>query len=284
MSIKEHEVTVPERLKVLHAKSQLKWDQLAKILDVSASMLHQVKRGHRNLSEQAIHRLGEAERKLETAEEDETIANLRGIGIAAFGTDIFEDESTRKRGPHDAHIRMRLDCLLDMIETYDQDQLELARKSFAELADKDKQFGKIFGEVASVIAHVWLRRMSNKTDPKITADFDKEPGRERPLDSSSVGKTDLTGTSKYRNTTGEMKLTLKRLLNDVRRLTKPAGMKAKLADALDVPQSRVSEWLSGKHEPSGEMTMRIFNWVEDPDRKSKKARPCVEARPGGRPE
>ena len=34
-----------------------------------------------------------------------------------------------------------------------------------------------------------------------------------------------------------------------------------------VPQARVSDWLSARHKPSGEMALRILNWVNDPKRK-----------------
>jgi len=83
-------------------------------------------------------------------------------------------------------------------------------------------------------------------------------------------RKDLTWDSDFRKVSGEMKqVTVKGLLNDVRRLTKPAGMKAQLADALGVPQARVSEWLSEKYIPSGDTVLRILNWVNDPKRKPK---------------
>jgi transcriptional regulator with XRE-family HTH domain len=64
-----------------------------------------------------------------------------------------------------------------------------------------------------------------------------------------------------------VKSELKQLLADVRRLTKAKGAKAQLAKKLDVPQSRLSEWLAGKYEPSGEIALRLRNWVHPPGAK-----------------
>lgn len=99
--------------------------------------------------------------------------------------------------------------------------------------------------------------------------LDQELGVNPESENQSVDpeQKDLTQTSNFRNTPGEMKLTLKGLLNEVRKLTEPSGMKARLAADLKVPQARVSEWLSGKHDPSGEMTLQLFNWVENQKRK-----------------
>jgi transcriptional regulator with XRE-family HTH domain len=110
----------------------------------------------------------------------------------------------------------------------------------------------------------WLRHCV--TDPDAIIPFLED---RRAADLADAAKIDLTESSEFRKVAGDMKLTLKSILDDVRRLTEPAGMKAKLAVALDVPQARVSEWLSGKHEPSGEMTLRIYNWVNDPKRQNK---------------
>ena len=77
----------------------------------------------------------------------------------------------------------------------------------------------------------------------------------------SGAKTDLTSKSENRNFEG-VKSEMKRLLGSVRRLVAPKGAKAKLAAHLKVPPSRVSEWLAGKYEPSGEIALRLYHWVE----------------------
>ncbi len=80
-------------------------------------------------------------------------------------------------------------------------------------------------------------------------------------------KSALDTNTEVRNSTSEMKLTLEALLSKVRHLTEPVGMKAKLAADLGVPATRVSEWLAGKHDPSGEVTLQLLNWVERQKRK-----------------
>lgn len=52
-----------------------------------------------------------------------------------------------------------------------------------------------------------------------------------------------------------------KLLAKIRNLTRKKGMKSRLASFLKVPPSRISEWLAGKYEPSGEVTLQLLNWV-----------------------
>lgn len=82
-------------------------------------------------------------------------------------------------------------------------------------------------------------------------------------------KIALTKNSDFRKSFADMKSVLKQLLDKVRTFTEPAGMKSKLAADLGVPQARVSEWLSGKHDPSGETTLQLLRWVELQERKAK---------------
>ena len=79
------------------------------------------------------------------------------------------------------------------------------------------------------------------------------------------GKEDLTGTSEMRKVEG-VKSEIQRLLARVSRLVAAKGTKAKLAETLEVPQSRLSEWLGGKCDPSGETTLRLLRWVEQQER------------------
>jgi len=66
-----------------------------------------------------------------------------------------------------------------------------------------------------------------------------------------------------------MSLNMATLMKRLQRLTEPSGMKGKLAKALGVPQPRVSEWLAGKYEPSGETTLRLLHWVGQQERQQK---------------
>lgn len=58
-----------------------------------------------------------------------------------------------------------------------------------------------------------------------------------------------------------MKSELEELLCTARRLTKPRGMKTKLAKALRVPLPRVSDWLAGNYMPSGRRALELREWV-----------------------
>jgi len=71
----------------------------------------------------------------------------------------------------------------------------------------------------------------------------------------------LTETSEIRKNKN-VNTEMDRLLARVRALVLAKGMKAKLAATLNIPQSRLSEWLGGKCDPSGETTLRLLKWVE----------------------
>jgi len=88
-----------------------------------------------------------------------------------------------------------------------------------------------------------------------------DPGNKR-----MIGKKEaLTETSKVRNDRADMKSALGRLLDDTRKLTRARGTKSKLANALGVPQARLSEWLAGKYAPAGEAALRLRELVDAPE-------------------
>lgn len=62
-------------------------------------------------------------------------------------------------GTLDGYIQMRLEMLLDLIETYDDAGLDAAEQRFSELARKDREFGKLHDQVASIISQMRLRRL-----------------------------------------------------------------------------------------------------------------------------
>jgi len=49
------------------------------------------------------------------------------------------------------------------------------------------------------------------------------------------------------------------LLLRLQTATEPSGKKTELAEYLGKPPQRVSEWLSGKHEPGAEVTLLMQN-------------------------
>ena len=75
----------------------------------------------------------------------------------------------------------------------------------------------------------------------------------------------LLSYSENRNSLS-VKTEMEKLLSRVRRLVSGKGMKAKLAAEIDVLPPRLSEWLAGKYQPSGEVTLRLLHWVEQQER------------------
>jgi DNA-binding transcriptional regulator YiaG len=55
---------------------------------------------------------------------------------------------------------------------------------------------------------------------------------------------------------------LPRLINRLKQATAAHGKKSELAEWLGVHRQMVTDWLSGKQEPGGEMTLRMLQWVE----------------------
>ena len=74
-------------------------------------------------------------------------------------------------------------------------------------------------------------------------------------------KKELTDAYVARKSYG-MKSPLDVLVARIAKATRPHGKKAALAQFLKIPQSRVSEWLHGKGQPGGEVTLRLLEWVE----------------------
>lgn len=84
----------------------------------------------------------------------------------------------------------------------------------------------------------------------------------------AILKTQLTETSQKRRTGIEMKseFSLKALLADLKTATKSRGKKAELAKRFKISQASLSEWLRGKKEPGGDITLQLLNWVENSKR------------------
>ena len=62
---------------------------------------------------------------------------------------------------------------------------------------------------------------------------------------------------------------LNALLERLVRLLRKRGSKKHLALLMGVPPPRLSEWLTGKHEPSAETTLRLLEWVQAEEAKQK---------------
>ncbi|MBI5384449.1 MAG: helix-turn-helix transcriptional regulator [Verrucomicrobia bacterium] len=61
------------------------------------------------------------------------------------------------------------------------------------------------------------------------------------------------------------------LLERLNQATAARGQKMALAQTLGVPPARVSEWLSGKKEPGGAVTLRLLDWVEEWERQQQES-------------
>jgi transcriptional regulator with XRE-family HTH domain len=102
--------------------------------------------------------------------------------------------------------------------------------------------GQIYGDIATTIQQFHrhhrqeIERFPKHLLPKFPSVDNSEKRKSEPID-------------------------LGELLERVRVLVAAKGMKARLAAELGVPHSRVREWLSGKYEPSGEVTLRLLRWV-----------------------
>jgi len=68
----------------------------------------------------------------------------------------------------------------------------------------------------------------------------------------------------------EVKAQLPNLLVRLNQATRESGRMSALAELLGVPLASVSRWLSGKREPGGEITLKLLQWVEQQERKTKK--------------
>ncbi|MEI9863029.1 MAG: hypothetical protein WDN00_00415 [Limisphaerales bacterium] len=60
---------------------------------------------------------------------------------------------------------------------------------------------------------------------------------------------------------------LPKLIKRLNDATKNRGSKSALAEWLGVHRQSVTDWLSGKQEPGGEITLRLLQWVEQQERK-----------------
>jgi transcriptional regulator with XRE-family HTH domain len=63
---------------------------------------------------------------------------------------------------------------------------------------------------------------------------------------------------------------LDRLFRRVRKASKARGARARLAIYIGVSPTTLSDWLSGRFEPGGEVTLSMLKWVEAEEAKQQK--------------
>jgi transcriptional regulator with XRE-family HTH domain len=81
----------------------------------------------------------------------------------------------------------------------------------------------------------------------------------------SRGKLGLT--NKVKTLTKEtVQPVLPKLIQRLKRATEARGSKSELAQWLGVHRQSITDWLSGKQEPGGEITLKLLHWVEQQER------------------
>lgn len=86
--------------------------------------------------------------------------------------------------------------------------------------------------------------------------------------SEAPQKSQLTNKADSLTFTG-MKPVLPKLIERLKRATAERGKKSELAIWLGVHRQCVTDWLSGKQEPGGEITLKMLRWVEQQERQPK---------------
>ena len=134
-----------------------------------------------------------------------------------------------------------------------------------------------------------FRASAEKLAPKSTqaarllADFHAtfaEPYSRRPWEADKkIFSSGVDSGSESANLTS-MKSPLAQLLQRLNRATEAKGRKAELAEYLKTPRPCVSDWLSGKREPSGETTLRLLQWVEQQERQQNQSPGSATTPPG----
>ena len=158
-----HSVSTGDRLKSLQVRGQVTWEQLAKLLNISLSMLHQVKRGKRNLSDKALHRLASLEASVADAEEKSTEQNLRGLSTSIFGRDIYSSpDKIVKRAKEDAQIEVKVE---DVERGFVESKLEYLSAEVAEKRGYPKKIRLKKPEHRET--QKLLNKLQNSSDPAV---------------------------------------------------------------------------------------------------------------------
>ena len=149
--------SLPKRLETLRLAKQLTWDGMAALLEISPSMIYQVKRGDRTFGDLVLHRLEEEEIKEGLLSvQDASFERLLRNPELAQSLDSKHDPAADKS--HDDYIKMRLEVLANIVDTYDSKEMELLLTRLKTLAFSDKQFGKVFEQMVQVVVHLQFRK------------------------------------------------------------------------------------------------------------------------------
>jgi transcriptional regulator with XRE-family HTH domain len=121
------------------------------------------------------------------------------------------------------------------------------------IIEADKKFQKKFG-----------KKLASLLPPsQRAAEFPAPLKNPTPLEKlkAAFGENDLTQVSLKRKTDSVTEI--QRLIKDAKAKLSQPGAKSALAKEIGVAPARISEWLSGEKEPSGQYALQLYNWVYD---------------------
>jgi len=245
-----------DRVETLRIFRQWTWEQTASAIGLSRSMIHLIKKGKNNVTDKVLYRLEQAE-------------------IAAGITEKADVNQARWRRETSADVVKLMNSMPDEFKKGDKSKAEdshiiedsLRQLSTGELGDLADHFSENRHE-APYGANIFYDQILGLIHAEIIIRTGSALAKGTKTAGAESTKHRLTQSSENSKVRGDMKLprTVQQMLEDVRRFTKAHGMKAALAKFLGVPQARVSEWLDGKYEPSGKITLKMLHWVEQQER------------------
>lgn len=107
----------------------------------------------------------------------------------------------------------------------------------------------------------------DKRGEKIMWERIKHANARKILVSSEFADTASRRLAQKSKASGE-KSEIQKLIEQVKLKASQPGTRSELARALGVAPARISEWLSGKKEPSGECALKLLRWVTQPSKLS----------------
>lgn len=271
--IPAREIEICERLRQARASTHLSQVAFARLLDIDSSRL-------------ASYEHARVPIKFELAVKAASLARVSLQWLAEGGDGreaVFSvDPKLRERIPknqlfskvYDEWLKAEFDAALKNVRALTGGRLDA--KSIAKFADDPAghRIGNIGPEDLLKILSLHLKNLIWTTPPNLfqelsadifvtTAQFHRRnESAINAFPTNKLPKYSLTDDSLKRNTSGDMKSEVQKLIERVKRKAAAPGARADLARTLDVAPARVSEWLSGKKEPGGDYALRLLKWVE----------------------
>lgn len=159
-----------------------------------------------------------------------------------------------------------LSRLIQAVDRWPEVPLEKQTK-FAELLISQLflELEKAFSEL-SITGKESLYHAVNSALQGHLDDWDENQTNKKTGIAPEFGLTDISMLGNVDSVKAQLPALIKRL-NEA---TKERGTKTALAKFMDVSLPKISQWLSGTHAPGGENTLKLIQWVEAQERKTKK--------------